>query len=117
MCSSVGRAAISKVAGRGFESLRTRYAGGEVMARFWGAGAIKKQTEGGSTVLNHLNEFFTNLKMEMVKVEWTDYEKLVSYTKLVLLFIFVSGMSIYFVDLCIKGALDLVKLLLRRVFG
>lgn len=25
VCSSAGRAAISKVAGRGFESLRTRY--------------------------------------------------------------------------------------------
>lgn len=84
----------------------------------WNTGAIERKSgKGRSKVLSHLNEFFCNLKMEMIKVEWTGYEKLVSSTKLVLLFIFVSGMGIYFVDLCIKGSLDVVKVLLRRVFG
>jgi preprotein translocase subunit SecE len=53
--------------------------------------------------------FISELKDEMKKVSWTSKKELVFSTKMVLLSMFVFGFSIYLVDLCIKGVLEMLK--------
>ena len=59
----------------------------------------------------------SELKEELKKVSWTTKSELISATKIVVISVFVFGMGIYFADLLIKGALELVKRSLLFVFG
>lgn len=61
--------------------------------------------------------YFTELKQEFKRVEWTSKDELRFYTKLVLASTFLVGMSVYFVDLAIQGVLWGVQNLLRFITG
>jgi preprotein translocase subunit SecE len=116
VCSSAGRAAISKVAGRGFESLRTRFskllaqvkqvqrANSKVLDKM----EVKK---GRSTAANPISgkkmvEFVGEVKQELKRVDWTNKEELLAYTKIILMSAFFFGMFVYFIDLIIQAALS-----------
>ena len=61
--------------------------------------------------------FIQDLKEELKKVSWTTQEELKFSTKMVVGATFFLGMGIYFVDLVIKGCLDLVTLVVHFIFG
>ncbi len=61
--------------------------------------------------------FIEDLKDELKKVSWTTKDELLLSTKVVVLATFLFGMGIYVFDLVIKGALDLVSLIARFIFG
>jgi len=61
--------------------------------------------------------FIQELKEELRKVSWTTKEELTFATKAVIGSIFVLGLSIYVVDLFIKGILDFISLAVRYMFG
>ena len=113
MCSSVGRAAISKVAGRGFESLRTR-------AGFCDAPwALQKGAlvRGYSTVFKKAYGRFEDLKSEFCKIQWIEDRHVLTCAKMVVLATFVCGMVLYIADLVVQRALTGVDSVLRLIFG
>ncbi|MBS0652950.1 MAG: preprotein translocase subunit SecE [Verrucomicrobia bacterium] len=61
--------------------------------------------------------FIQDLKEELKKVSWTTQDELKFSTKMVVGTTFFLGMGIYFVDLVIKGCLDLVTLVVHFIFG
>lgn len=61
--------------------------------------------------------FLRDLKEELRKVSWTSREELAFATKAVVGTTFFMGLSIYFVDLVIKGSLDVVAWVVRYIFG
>ena len=61
--------------------------------------------------------FISELKDELKKVSWTTKPELTSATKTVVASVFCFGIGIYFVDLVIKGALELVKRATFALFG
>lgn len=56
------------------------------------------------------------IKNEVRKISWTTKDELKLSTKIVILSIFVFGFGIYFVDLIIKGFLDLIGMLANVIF-
>ncbi len=58
-----------------------------------------------------------DLKEELKKVSWTTRDELKFSTKMVVGTTFFLGMGIYFIDLVIKGCLDLVTLVVHFIFG
>ncbi len=117
MCSSVGRASISKVDGRGFESLRTRFKGmNEKKDKNMSAtpNAISKP-EGKPAVKRP--GFIASLKEEMRKVSWTTQEELKSCTKIVLGSIFFFGFTVYGIDLFLRASLNGIAVLSRLITG
>ncbi|MBI3211619.1 MAG: preprotein translocase subunit SecE [Simkania negevensis] len=56
--------------------------------------------------------FIQAMKDEMKKVSWTGKEELTSLAKVVVVSIFVLGLSIYLIDLAIRGMLQGVGTLL-----
>ena len=129
VCSSAGRAAISKVAGRGFESLRTRLdAKGNMenerqdkdnMSVTHKSGLFAESKKRAQAALKRKNRegFLQGLKDELKKVSWTTREELRLSTKVVIMATFVLGLGIYFADLVIKGCLDLIALTAQAIFG
>ncbi len=61
--------------------------------------------------------FIQELKSELRKVSWTPKHELIFATKTVVLATFVLGFSIYLVDLCVKGLLELIKASVLYIFG
>lgn len=61
--------------------------------------------------------FFSSVKQELKKVDWTNKEELKSYTKIVLLSTLISGTFIYLVDLIIRGFLGGINLLIKFFVG
>ncbi len=61
--------------------------------------------------------YLREVQMELQKVSWTTKEELRVSTKVVLLSTFVFGLSIYFADLMIRGALDFIGYLVRSIGG
>lgn len=61
--------------------------------------------------------FFSDVKQELKKVDWTSKDELRSYTKIVLISTLVFGMFIYFVDLIIQGFLGGIQALVRFFIG
>lgn len=61
--------------------------------------------------------FVQDLKEELKKVTWTTQDELKFSTKMVVGTTFFLGLGIYFVDLVIKGCLDLVSLVVLFIFG
>ena len=112
MCSSAGRAAVSKAAGRGFESLRTRTLYREKIK------SIETMTT-SKPMSQEINEkkqrtgvlqFIEGIKSEFKRISWTDREELLSYTKMVVLATFISGFAIFGVDLALQKLLSLLGL-------
>jgi preprotein translocase subunit SecE len=61
--------------------------------------------------------YVRELKEELRKVSWTTKDELKLATKLVVGTTFLFGLGIYLADLIIKGALDLVSLVVHFIFG
>jgi preprotein translocase SecE subunit len=61
--------------------------------------------------------YIEGIKEELKKVSWTTREELKLSTKVVILATFVFGFAIYCVDFVVKGALDLIGLMARMLFG
>jgi preprotein translocase subunit SecE len=64
-----------------------------------------------------LVSFVGEIKQEFRKVEWTSKSELLSYTKIVLISIFLFGLLVYLVDLAIQGILGGFNLLIRFIGG
>lgn len=62
-------------------------------------------------------EYIQELKQELRKVSWTTKEELKFSTKAVIGATFVLGLSIYLVDLVIKGFLDFISVAGHYFFG
>ena len=61
--------------------------------------------------------YIQELKSELRKVSWTTKDELLFSTKAVIGTTFVLGLSIYLVDLVIKGCLDTVSAFAHYIFG
>jgi preprotein translocase subunit SecE len=110
VCSSAGRAAISKVVGRGFESLRTRYKKESI---------IMTQDFKVSTfpVREKRLNFFRQLQQELYKVNWTTKEELILYTKIVLGATFVFAIGIYVAEIVLQLILNMFSFITKFIGG
>lgn len=61
--------------------------------------------------------FVKELREELKKVSWTTKDELKFSTKIVIGSTFFLGLGIYLFDLVIKGALDLIALIVHFLFG
>ena len=61
--------------------------------------------------------FFGETKREFNTLSWTDKKELITATKVILISTFVSGFSVYFVDLLIQRLLSGINLLTQMIFG
>lgn len=61
--------------------------------------------------------YFREVQNELRKVTWTSREELIFCTKVVILGTFFFGLSIYVVDLGIRGSFELAGTLVRMIFG
>lgn len=132
MCSSAGRAAVSKAAGRGFESLRTRSK--RVIKDSRGENVVvevktmepkknqqavlhsPKEKEAVSSAKKlQAADFVGEVKAELKRISWTSPEELKTYTKIVVGATFVCGMGIYFMDLLIQASLWVLESALRWI--
>lgn len=64
-----------------------------------------------------VQDFVTDLKSEIFKVEWTSKEELITYSKIVVITTFIFGMSIYLMDLLIQGTLSGLHTIIRLIAG
>ena len=63
------------------------------------------------------SSYFRDVKDELRKVTWTSKAELIFCTKAVIIATFVFGLTIYAVDLGIRGLIDLAGSVVRMVFG
>jgi preprotein translocase subunit SecE len=77
---------------------------------------VEKAVESSFTVKKARN-FVADVKSEIYKINWTNRDELIVYTKIVVLATFLFGMSIYLLDLMIQGTLGGLNLLLRLISG
>lgn len=61
--------------------------------------------------------FIREVQNELKKVTWTSKEELIFCTKAVVIATFLFGLTIYLVDLSIRGVLDLAGNFVRMIFG
>jgi preprotein translocase subunit SecE len=61
--------------------------------------------------------FLREVQNELKKVTWTSKEELIFCTKAVIIATFLFGLTIYAVDLSIRGVLDLTGFFVRMIFG
>ena len=62
-------------------------------------------------------DFFGSIKSEFKSISWTPKKELKKLTKVILISTFLSGFIVYFGDLAVQKALNLVSLLTRLIFG
>ena len=62
-------------------------------------------------------DFVGEVKQELKKVEWTSKEELKSYTRIVLVSVFIFGMFVYFIDLIVQNLLSGINLILKFFTG
>jgi len=70
-----------------------------------------------STQSKQAQSFFSGVKTEFKKITWTNKEELQTYTKIVVGATFFCGMSVYFVDLSIRGCLTTLEAVTLLIFG
>ena len=104
MCSLAGRAAASKAAGRGFESLRTRL-------KYKGLKMVSNSKITQFKIKKKKLNYFREIQNEFKKITWTTKIELVSFTKLVLWSTLIFGFLIYFADLIVRNVLLLINLI------
>ncbi len=63
------------------------------------------------------SSYFREVQEELKKVSWTSRAELIFCTKAVVLATIFFGLTIYVVDLGIRGTLDLASHLVRMIFG
>lgn len=61
--------------------------------------------------------YFREVQNELKKVSWTSKEELIFCTKAVIIATFLFGLTIYVVDLGIRGVLQTAASLVQRIFG
>jgi preprotein translocase subunit SecE len=61
--------------------------------------------------------FLREVQNELKKVTWTSKEELLFCTKAVIIATFLFGLTIYVVDLGIRGVIDLAGNFVRMIFG
>jgi len=61
--------------------------------------------------------YFREVQNELKKVTWTSKEELILCTKAVIAATFLFGLTIYLVDLMIRGGLSGISSLFRLIFG
>ena len=61
--------------------------------------------------------YFREVQNELKKVSWTSKEELIYCTKAVITATFMFGLTIYMVDLAIRGVLNGVAGIVQRIFG
>ncbi len=99
--SSIGRAAVSKTAGWGFESLLTCTAvgnGNRALILYGNGSAMKEK------IVN----LFQDIVREMKKVTWPSREELQESTKIVILVSLLIAAFTYVVDLAVSNLLSLI---------
>jgi len=112
VCSSAGRATISKVVGRGFKSLRTRFNSNILYKVVIVDSNVTQEVEAPQ----QKRSFIADLKQELKKVSWTPKEEIVQATKIVIGSTFFLGFSVYLVDLFVKGVLDSIARIAKAIF-
>ncbi len=123
--AQLARAAISKVAGRGFESLRTRCScqenerNGIIMAFNVN---VKEKTmseqrleKPEAAVGRKAFDFVGDIKSEFSKISWTSKQELTVYTKIVVGATFIFGMLVYLSDLVIQRSLITLDAIFRLI--
>ena len=73
----------------------------------------QSKTANGKNVFN----FFGEVKQEFKKISWTEKDELKVYTKVVVAFTFVFGMSVLFTDVIIQNALAGLNGFIRLITG
>lgn len=63
------------------------------------------------------SSYFREVTGELKKVTWTSKEELIFCTKAVIIATFLFGLTIYLVDLIVRGGLDGVAAIFRMIFG
>jgi len=61
--------------------------------------------------------YFREVQSELKKVTWTSKGELLFCTQVVIISTFCFGFAIYFIDLAIRGCLDLAGAFVRVMFG
>ena len=61
--------------------------------------------------------YLREVQNELKKVTWTSKEELMFCTKAVIVATFIFGLTIYAVDLGIRGVLDSAASIVQKVFG
>jgi len=61
--------------------------------------------------------YFREVQNELKKVTWTSKEELIFCTKAVIIATFVFGLTIYVVDLGIRGILEAAVKIVQGIFG
>ena len=77
----------------------------------------KEPVESTAPVKRVRVNYIQELKEELSKVTWTSKEELLSCTKIVVGSTFFLGLTIYLMDLCIKGALGGFSRIIHFIFG
>ena len=62
-------------------------------------------------------QFVTEVKDEIQKINWTSREELMTYTQIVVVATFLFGMVIYLLDLCIQAALASLHWIVSAIGG
>ena len=63
------------------------------------------------------SSYFNEIKFEMKRISWTTKEELLVLTKIVVGSVFVFALGIYFADIVIRSALQVVSFLARMIIG
>lgn len=71
----------------------------------------------GVSSLKKVRNFIDDVKSEIFKINWTNRDELIVYTKIVVMTTFLFGMSIYLLDLLIQGSLSGLSFMLRWISG
>lgn len=61
--------------------------------------------------------YFREVQNELKKVTWTSKEELIFCTKAVIIATFLFGLTIYVVDLGIRGVMETAASMVQRIFG
>lgn len=77
----------------------------------------KKKEAARSIRGRDLVRFAAEVKEELKRVEWTTQDELRSYTKIVVVCIFLFGFSVYFVDLLLRMGLGSINFLVKWIIG
>lgn len=67
--------------------------------------------------MKRLSRRLEEMKSEFFRIQWTDEGDVSTYTKVVIVATFVSGMLLYIADLVVHRALLGVDTILRCIFG
>ena len=77
----------------------------------------RTQTQTSSASGKNAFDFVGEVKNEFKKITWTEKDELKVYTKVVVAFTFIFGMSVLFVDVIIQQGLAALNSIIRLIAG